>query len=503
MNDNIISVESLNKSFPNFALENVSFVIPRGSLTAVIGRNGAGKTTLFKCIAGLTNFDYGNISIFLGAYVIRLTPNNNHISRLPRQKIGFVFQNMALWPHLTILDNVIKPLVEIHEINKDMAISRAKDWLLNKLKLAPEDLQKYPQQLSVGMQRRVAIARTFVINPDILLIDEIEANLDPEAVENVLRIVRDDFIENPAKTVLMITHRIDFLVSYASKVIILDKGRLIGIGTPQDVLDKPEPQTINFIKEVIDPSMSQWNFAFRCLESSINITSVSLENENAIGGIFQKLSTEVLRLLQKLEPDVPHLVTIVTRDSRDPLRLLLRGICKTEDFILDGDHVEKLDKIVEPESVMLKNRKVEKIEKYKFVENYQNLLDIPGGLPFDTGINLTGSLIALMFKDETKSKYVFADTYPPVEGPQLISLPLKEGSLEKRAYYEFSKATRNVYLFPMEWQEKIIGVLSIDTYSKKKWFPFIAQQLLLVANLGAIAIQTDESQKKQLTFIQN
>jgi len=504
MINHIICAESLTKTYPpdKTALENISFTIPLGSLTAVIGRNGAGKTTLFKCMTGLTSFDHGSISIFFDTNPIRLTPDKIHINRAFRQKIGLVFQNMALWPHLTILENVIRPLIDIHEISKDIAISCAEDWLLNKLKLDLKDIKKYPRELSVGMQRRVAIARTFATNPDILLIDEIEANLDPEAVENVLRILREDFIVNPSKTVLMITHRIDFLSSYASKVIILDEGKLIGAGAPQQVLEKPEPQTAKFIKEVIDPSMSQWNFAFRCLESSINITSVSLEHKNVLVSAFQKLSLEVLKLLQKLEPDVPHLVVIVTRDTQNPMRLSLRGICKTDDFLLDGSHVKRLGKIVEPDSVVMKDGKIEKIEKYKFVDNYESLLEISGGLTFDTGIELSGSLIALMFKDETKSEYVFADTYSPIEGPQHIAIPPKEGSMEKRAYYEFSKPTKNVYLFPMEWQGKVVGVLSIDTYSKTKWFPFIAQQLLFIANLGAIAIQIDESPKRQSDNIQ-
>lgn len=501
-----IKIESLSKSYSKdkFALQNISLDIPQGSLIALIGRNAAGKTTLFSCIAGLINFDSGCIRIELdGTKSVLLTPERNTIRGIQRRKIGIVFQEMALWSHFTVLENVIYPLIDIHEYDRDEAESYAKIWLCERLKIEEEYLKKYPHQLSGGFQRRVALARTFVINPDILLIDEIEANLDPEAVEIVLRLLEDNFIHDKKKTVLMVTHRIDFLVRCASKVIVLDNGNLIDEGPPDGILENPNQKTGSFIRDVIDPSRSQWNFAYQCLESSIKITSLTLVEQGIDGNIFQKIAAEVLDLITKLEPNIPHFVLIVTKDPDPDKRdhLYIRGCYKSDEFILNGSKVPKLGDIVDEDKAINEGKK-RKVERYKLIENYEQLIAKPKGVLFDSGVALSGSLIAAMFKEEGLS-YRFADTYPPIQGAYNTKIPPLEDSI-KDVYYEFSKEAKNVYLFQMKWEkngeengeENVVGVLSIDTYSQDKWLPFVVKQIKLIANLGAISIKIHKTRSK-------
>ncbi|MBT7088815.1 amino acid ABC transporter ATP-binding protein, partial [bacterium] len=344
--NNIIEINSLCKSFgPNVPiLDDISLKIPQGSLITIIGRNGAGKTTLLKCIAGLHDINSGSISLnFDPKNTIKFTPSDNSTrNQKYRKKIGFIFQNIALWPHFTILENVARPLIDIHHMPKNDAMMMAHEWIIHKLKLKEYDLSKYPQELSIGMQRRVGIARTFATNPDILLIDELEANLDPEAVENVLSLIQQMFLDDPQKTILMITHRIDFAFNNSTQVIALDKGRVVANDTPEEVLENPHKEKRNkFIKEIIEPYMSKWNFAFQSLETAVNIISLTSQIKDNSLNIFQALSSEVLGLLTKCESDTPHLVTIFTRENIGSKELCLKGVSKSPDFVLDGEDVEK------------------------------------------------------------------------------------------------------------------------------------------------------------------
>jgi ABC-type polar amino acid transport system ATPase subunit len=495
MTNNIIEINSLCKSFGSNVpiLDDISLKIPKGSLITIIGRNGAGKTTLLKCIAGLHNINSGQISLnFDQKNTVKYTSANNSIrNQKYRKKIGFIFQNIALWPHFTILENVMRPLIDIHHMQKNDAIMMAHEWIVHKLKLKEYDLTKYPQELSIGMQRRVAIARTFATNPDILLIDELEANLDPEAVENVLNLIQEMFLEDPQKTMLMITHRIDFAFNNSTKVIALDKGRIVANDTPEKVLDNPQKENRNqFIKEIIEPYMSKWNFAFKSLETAVNIISLTSQIKDDSINIFQALSSEVLELLTKCESDIPHLVTIFTRDTIGSKELCLKGVSKSSDFVLDGEDVERFfGSLVKPEKATIVNGQL-LVDSYKLIKDYAGILNLSEGVTFNSKEEINDSLISFIINYKKLEDFVYkCDPYPPIKGALVTPTPSKTDTVKKLSYFELSKATKYVYLIPMISQEQIIGILSIDTYTNKKWAPFTVKQLILLAKLGATAVK--------------
>lgn len=483
MNDYALKIYSLSKSYidKKVVLSGLSLDVKKGNLVAIVGKNGAGKSTLFKCIAGILYIDDGYIKLNVNNTDTILNSSTNFIKRDIRKKIGMIFQDSALWPHMNILDNIKRPLIDIHDFNTSEAINKAQEWL-GKLNVAEEYFNKFPRELSGGMVRRVAIARTFACDPDLILIDEIEANLDPEAIENVLLLIEDSFIKDPQKTILVVTHRIDFLTRCASSVMVLDKGSIFIQGPPYEVLEIPNTEKAPFLKNIVDPSRSEWIFGYHCLESAIKISSLSLE-ENGKRNIFQKVINEISNLIVPIEKNQPHMITIVIRGSKDNQLLLIKGIFKSKDFILDGDSVSSLGKLVEPKKLC-----DNLIEEYKFTNDFQNILMDDNSEKFDTGDEFSGSLIALMFTDRRfELQYEFA-SYPPIPGVFFTQVPV-ENPIARLQYYEFSKKTKAVYLFPMEWQEQVIGVISIDTYSSDTWLPFVVKQLKLIANLGAIAIK--------------
>jgi len=224
---NAITVSGANKHYGDFAaLDNVDFVVPKGSLTALLGPSGSGKSTLLRAIAGLDEPDTGSITI-----------NGRDVTRIPPQKrgIGFVFQHYAAFKHLTVRDNVAFGL-KIRKRPKD-EIKAKVDNLLEVVGLAGFQ-NRYPNQLSGGQRQRMALARALAVDPEVLLLDEPFGALDAKVREDLRAWLRRLHDEVHVTTVL-VTHDQAEALDVADRIAVLNKGRVEQVGTPTEVYDAP------------------------------------------------------------------------------------------------------------------------------------------------------------------------------------------------------------------------------------------------------------------------
>lgn len=224
-------------------LRGVSFTVYEGEKVAIMGPSGSGKSTLLKCIVRLIEPWEGEI--FLGG--TKVTDPKVDIRKI-RMKTGFVFQSYNLFPHMNVLKNVSLPLEIVKKIPKDKALSKALEVL--KLVGMEEFANKYPLELSGGQQQRVAIARALAMDPLILLLDEPTSALDPELREEVLLTLEK--IAKQGKSMLIVTHEVDFAEDVASRVIIIDSGVILEEGEPWKLFHNPlKERTRKFLKTVM------------------------------------------------------------------------------------------------------------------------------------------------------------------------------------------------------------------------------------------------------------
>lgn len=212
-----------------------------GDVISIIGTSGSGKSTLLRCLNLLEHPNEGQI--FLHGEEIRLKRDRNgeldaadarQIARL-RADLGFVFQNFNLWPHLTVMQNIIEAPMQVLGLSRAQAVARA-EKLLQKVGMA-DKAQSYPMMLSGGQQQRAAIARTLAMEPKIILFDEPTSSLDPEMVGEVLSVIQA--LAQEGRTMLLVTHEMAFARKVSTHVIFLDAGRIEEQGTPQQVFDNP------------------------------------------------------------------------------------------------------------------------------------------------------------------------------------------------------------------------------------------------------------------------
>ncbi len=244
-----IEVEDLCKRFgQRTVLHKVGFRVDRGETVAIIGPSGAGKSTLLRCLNGLCHFDRGTIRV--GSFVLRAgrRPAPFATLRQIRQRLGMVFQDFQLFPHLTVLQNVTEAPIHVLGVARRDA-ERQAQALLDRVGLA-DHIHAFPQQLSGGQKQRVAIARALAMNPFGLLCDEITSALDPELKAEVLAVLED--LRRDGMTLILVTHEMAFAQRVADRIIVLADGEIVEDGPPSRVLSTPEhPRTTRFLEQVL------------------------------------------------------------------------------------------------------------------------------------------------------------------------------------------------------------------------------------------------------------
>lgn len=228
-------------------IDGVSLTIQPGETVAVIGPSGGGKSTLLRCLNGLTALDEGQVQV--GPHRLSATTSRRD-SAIPqvRRLLGMVFQDFQLFPHLSVLDNIIEAPVRVLGLSRSEAVSRAHQ-LLARVGLA-DRASAWPQHLSGGQKQRVAIARALAMEPRGLLCDEITSALDPELKMDVLRVLED--LKGEGLTLIMVTHEIGFARRAADRVVFLADGKVLEEGPPQQILGQPAAErTRIFLSRVV------------------------------------------------------------------------------------------------------------------------------------------------------------------------------------------------------------------------------------------------------------
>ncbi|EPN7234253.1 TPA: arginine ABC transporter ATP-binding protein ArtP [Vibrio vulnificus] len=234
-----IQVKSVNKSYgSNQILHNISFECAKGETLVLLGPSGAGKSSLLRVLNLLESADNGQLTIANQAFDFASSPSEAD-GLLLRRKVGMVFQQYNLWPHLTVIENLIEAPIRVLGVAKVEAIEQARE-ILATLQLA-DKADAWPLQLSGGQQQRVAIARALMMKPEVLLFDEPTAALDPEITNQVVKIISG--LSDTGITQVVVTHEVDFAKKIASHVLYLEKGHIVEHGTKQAF---SEPQTRAF-----------------------------------------------------------------------------------------------------------------------------------------------------------------------------------------------------------------------------------------------------------------
>ena len=251
--ENRIVAEDVHKAFgDNEVLKGVSFTVARGTATTIIGPSGSGKTTLLRALNALDVPDAGVIRVGGddGVEIDFSKPVAKDTLRKYRAQSGFVFQAHNLFPHKTVLENVIEGPVVVQQQPKDEAVSDAVE-LLGQVGLA-EKRDQYPFQLSGGQQQRVGIARALALKPKVVLFDEPTSALDPELVGEVLSVIRDLAVEG--WTLVIVTHEIQFARQVSDQVLFTDRGVILEKGPPAEVIGDPkEERTRQFLDRILNP----------------------------------------------------------------------------------------------------------------------------------------------------------------------------------------------------------------------------------------------------------
>ena len=242
----VIRLEGVRKSFgDNLVLDGIDLEVAQGEVLVIIGPSGSGKSTLLRCVNllekiqdGVIYFEDADITTAKGAEVSAI-----------RQRIGIVFQQFNLFPHLTVMDNLTLAARRIRKLPRTEAELRARELL--ELVGLPEKAGQHPHQLSGGQQQRVAIARALMMAPHVVLFDEVTSALDPELVGEVLVVMRDLAREH-GMTMLVVTHEMQFAREVGDRVVFMDGGRIVEEGSPTEMLDHPkEERTRRFLRRTL------------------------------------------------------------------------------------------------------------------------------------------------------------------------------------------------------------------------------------------------------------
>lgn len=244
----ILKAENIKKKFGKLeVLKGINLTVREGEIIAIIGPSGSGKSTFLRCLNKLERVDDGSIYLFDDPIVENGIYKNDKELRPLLKNMGMVFQQFNLFPHKSVLDNIIDAPMVVNNVPKEEAIECAKE-LLHNVGLADKS-ESYPSQLSGGQQQRVAIARALAMNPKLLLFDEPTSALDPELTGEVLNVMTN--LAKEKNTMIVVTHEIGFAREVASRVVFMDNGHIIEEGTPKEVLDNPKNErTKQFLQRV-------------------------------------------------------------------------------------------------------------------------------------------------------------------------------------------------------------------------------------------------------------
>lgn len=252
--EEIIKVEDLHKFFHSLhVLKGINFSVKKGEIVSVIGPSGSGKSTLLRCLNHLEVADKGSIS-FEGNYIAKADAAGKAIYKSNKEvlsicsNLGMVFQNFNLFPHKSVLENIIEAPITVKGKTKEEAEKIAVE-LLGKVGLV-EKRDAYPNQLSGGQKQRVAIARALAMEPEIMLFDEPTSALDPELIGEVLQVIKN--LAEEHMTMIIVTHEMNFAREISDRVIFMDDGQIVIDGVPDDIFVNPDhPRIQTFLNKVL------------------------------------------------------------------------------------------------------------------------------------------------------------------------------------------------------------------------------------------------------------
>lgn len=241
----MISIKNLHKNFGELeVLKNISTTIDKGEIVSIIGPSGSGKSTFLRCINKLEEPTSGHIFIDN----MDLMDKNTDINKI-RERVGMVFQHFNLFPHKTVLENLILSPIKVKQESEEDA-KRYAEYLLEKVGLL-DKANAYPSQLSGGQKQRIAIARALAMKPEVILFDEPTSALDPEMIKEVLDVMRE--LAKEGMTMVIVTHEMGFAKNVGNRVLFMDKGEIVEDSSPKEFFENPKNDRVkDFLNKVLN-----------------------------------------------------------------------------------------------------------------------------------------------------------------------------------------------------------------------------------------------------------
>jgi polar amino acid transport system ATP-binding protein len=255
MSQPLLSIKNLSKSFgDHVVLQDINLDISKGEVVCVIGPSGSGKSTLLRCINFIAPPDTGEV-VFEGKVwkkfhsPFNIFANRKYEAQLPslRSEIGMVFQHFNVFPHMTAIENVMLGLTKVRQMDRTKAREVA-EGALKQVGLG-DKLDQYPEKLSGGQKQRVAIARALALNPKVMLFDEVTSALDPELVSGILDEMRR--LAREGMTMIVVTHEMNFAFQVANRIVFMDQGKIVTVGTPEEIRNTTEPRARAFLSSIL------------------------------------------------------------------------------------------------------------------------------------------------------------------------------------------------------------------------------------------------------------
>jgi ABC-type polar amino acid transport system ATPase subunit len=255
MSETVLKIRNLQKSFGDHrVLKGIDLEISKGEVLVIIGPSGSGKSTLLRCLNFLEEYDHGEVLFHDQLVGYRRASHNRMIKDSARaianirKRMGMVFQSFNLFPHMTVLENVIEGPIQVRRISRSDAERDAKA-LLDRVGLSGK-INEYPSKLSGGQQQRAGIARALAMAPEVMLFDEPTSALDPELVGEVLDVMKS--LAADGMTMIVVTHEMGFARDVADRVVVMDEGSIVEIGSPVDIFSNPaQARTAEFLRRVL------------------------------------------------------------------------------------------------------------------------------------------------------------------------------------------------------------------------------------------------------------